>query len=123
MKSAIKRFWGLGLALGVSLSANAAITGTVTTIGGYLAGMRDGDNFVSQFRNPRGLAVDANGILYVADFGNNRIRTVNPATEVTSTFATGGLSGPTALAFDAQGRLYVVNAGGYVVRYNGSGAN
>jgi len=124
MITLIKRFWGLRLALGLALAgtaADAAITGTVTTIGGYRAGYRDGDNLVSQFRSPRGLAVGPSGLVYVADFGNNRIRTVNPSTQVTSTFAS-GMSGPVAVALDNLGRVYVVNnSSGTLDRLDASG--
>lgn len=123
MNAVIRRIWGLILALAIPLSANAAITGSVKTIGGYGAGFRDGNNLVSQFRIPMGLAVTSSGRVLVADFGNNRIRIVDPVDEVTSTFAT-GLSGPAALAIDGQNRVYVVNFNdGTVVRFDSTGAN
>ena len=121
MNAVIRRFGGICLALGISLSANAAITGSVKTIGGYGAGYRDGDNLVSQFRSPRGLVVNSIGLVFVADYGNNRIRVVDPSTEVTGTFAS-GMSGPVALAIDVLDRVYVVNnSSGTIDRLDSSG--
>lgn len=85
------------------------------------------DNVVptsTQFNYPRSLAIDANGVVYVADYFNNRIRKIVPGTNVISTIAgtgVGGFSGdggpaagaqlhlPAGLALDASGNLYVAD--------------
>ena len=65
--------------------------------------------FVSSgFSLPQGLAFDAAGNLYVANFDKNTISKVTPAGAV-STFVRSGLDGPEGLAFDAAGNLYVAN--------------
>jgi sugar lactone lactonase YvrE len=69
--------------------------------------------FASGFAGPEGLALDAAGNLYVANYGDGSnngtmVSEVTPA-GVVSTFAT-GFSGPDALAFDAAGNLYVANS-------------
>lgn len=50
--------------------------GTVTTIAGSKAGpgFMDGNGSVAQFKYPTGIAMDRNGVLYVADAGNYKIR-------------------------------------------------
>jgi hypothetical protein len=109
---------------GCVAESRGAITGTVTTIGGnYYTGFVNGGNDVSLFSDPRGLAVDSLNQLFVADFGNNAVRKLNPSTEVTSTFLVKtNLSGPIALAFDQQGNLLVVNAlARNVVKFNRDG--
>ena len=58
--------------------------------------------------DPYGLAFDAAGNLYVANYGNNTISKVTPAGAV-STFVSSGLDDPDGLAFDAAGNLYVAN--------------
>jgi hypothetical protein len=58
--------------------------------------------------NPRGLAVDGAGNLFVANYSNNMILKFTPA-GVPSIFASTGVSGPTGLAFDGAGNLYVAN--------------
>ena len=60
--------------------------------------------------DPAGLAFDAAGNLYVANYGNNTISKVTPAGAV-STFVSSGLNDPAGLAFDAAGNLYVANYG------------
>jgi hypothetical protein len=52
--------------------------GTVTTIAGLpgYAAFADGQGSSAWFNNPAGIAVDKNGIIYVADLGNNRIRRI-----------------------------------------------
>lgn len=50
--------------------------GVVTTVAGQpgVAGYRDGGPIESQFRNPWGVAVNERGEIYIADWGNARIR-------------------------------------------------
>jgi hypothetical protein len=56
---------------------------------------------------PEGLALDAGGNLYVANYGDNTITRFAPD-GVGSVFGQTG-SGPTSLAFDPVGNLYVAN--------------
>lgn len=53
-----------------------AADGTTTTIGGTvgLPGSADGVGTAAQFYGPAGIAVDANGALYISDFGNQAVR-------------------------------------------------
>jgi sugar lactone lactonase YvrE len=99
----------------------------VSTIAG-LAGNRgsaDGTNSDAQFEFPNGVAVDANGNVYVADLGNNTIRKVTPAGTnwVVTTLAglagsygstdgtnsTARFSEPNGVAVDGTGNLYVAD--------------
>jgi len=49
----------------------------VTTLAGTAAlGFQDGDGSIAAFRFAVGLAIDANGIMYVADDVNARIRKI-----------------------------------------------
>ena len=66
--------------------------------------------------DPTGLAVGADGVLYISDTGNNRVLTYNPANGVIGVRAA-ALSNPGGIAVDAAGTLYVANAG------SGSGGN
>ena len=80
------------------------------------------------FYSPAGVAVDAAGNIYVADYGNNLIRRIS-ATGVVSTFAGNGSQGlinapgllasfnqPTGVAIDAAGNVYVGDAGNNRIR-------
>jgi len=61
---------------------------------------------------PRGLAVDANGDLYVANEQANDILIYNPNyVQRTAKTITQGIGLPTAVAFDSKNNLYVTNAG------------
>ncbi len=68
----------------------------------------------AQLNSPAGLAFDAQGNLYIADSGNNRIRKVDAA-GVISTFTTGSaahpLSRPRGIVFDAANNLYMTSSG------------
>lgn len=65
---------------------------------------------------PTGLAVGADGVLYISDTGNNRVVTYNPANGLTGVRAT-GLNHPAGIAVDVADTLYVANVG------TGSGGN
>ena len=83
----------------------------------------------AQLNNPVGVAVDAQGSLYIADYANNRVRKVSGGiiTTVAGT-GTAGYSGdggqatsaqlnfPVGVAVDAQGSLYIADSGNYRVR-------
>jgi DNA-binding beta-propeller fold protein YncE len=69
-----------------------------------------------EFREPRGLAVDALGNVFVADFGNNRIQRFNSAGELLGIWGSAGSEdghffGPCAVALDGTGFVYVVENG------------
>ena len=87
--------------------------GTVTVVAGTYrnAGVVDGLGTNAQFTFPRGLAVDSNFVLYVADAGNRRVRTISP-TGAVSTLAS--RIGSDALVIGCNSTLYVL--GDNVVR-------
>jgi len=118
--------------------------GVVTTLAGSgTPGFADATGLAAQFNNPRGIAVDAAGNVYVADQGNHRIRKITPAGVVTTlagsgtagfTDATGVLAQfnlPSGVTVDATSTLYVsdatnprirvVSPGGVVTTLAGSG--
>jgi hypothetical protein len=90
----------------------------ISSFGGGFSG--DGGQATSAELNvPLDVAVDGSNNVYIADYSNHRIRVVNAATGVITTFAGDGngffnggprastpISGPTGLAFDPQGNLY-----------------
>ncbi len=69
-------------------------TGTVSTLAGSRSeGANNGTGSSGTFNNPRGIASDISGNLYVADFGNNEIRVIgNLFTSVNNVTATTSVS-------------------------------
>ena len=66
--------------------------GEVSTFAGekLIAGLRDGKISDSSFNQPVGLAIDKNGVLYVSDSGNQRIRKIEKG--IVSTVAGSGIN-------------------------------
>ncbi|OAM90282.1 immunoglobulin domain-containing protein [Termitidicoccus mucosus] len=96
----------------------------VTTFVGTLdsPGAVDGVGTAAKFNTPADL-VSRSGTLYVADAGNNSIRTVTLSTSMVSTLLSGTvsdttkrLSNPSAIAVDAAGNVYVADTGNHVIR-------
>jgi sugar lactone lactonase YvrE len=62
---------------GNNLIRQISLSGEVTTVAGSgSAGSKNGNVAVATFNQPVSVAVDASGILYVADYGNNLIRKI-----------------------------------------------
>jgi uncharacterized protein (TIGR03437 family) len=84
----------------------------------------------AQFNSPTGVAVDSSGNLYIADFGNNRIRKVSASGTVTTIAGNGnsGYSGDGGLAtgallnlaqgvaVDGAGNVYIADTGNNAIR-------
>lgn len=103
--------------------------GLVTLFAGNgLPGFADGGGSNAHFNNPAGIDVDPDGIVYVADETNNRIRKITPAGLV-STFAGSGVAGfadgegvdaqfnaPSDVVVDKYRNVYVVDRGNRRIR-------
>ena len=63
--------------------------------------------------HPYGVAVDANGKIYVANNFGNSVNTFNPNGTLSTLTITMGLNDPSGVAVDANGKIYVTNEGGY----------
>jgi sugar lactone lactonase YvrE len=98
--------------------------GQITTVAGYGTAGFNGDRGEAknlQLNNPRGIAVDANGSLLIADTGNNRVRLVTADGMMTTIAGGPGISGvpvsmvsliePRGGVRDAAGNFYVADTG------------
>jgi len=109
-----------------------------TYAGNQTIGYLNGPALSAEFYAPSGQAFDAQGNLYVSDFGNNVIRKITPA-GVVSTYAGTGVAGyrngavdsanlksstdslasfnnPQGVCVDASGNVYVADRGNNVIR-------
>ena len=69
--------------------------GVVTTLAGTagVSGSTDATGAAASFRDPRGIATDSAGNVYVADSDNDTIRKITPAGEVTTLAGAAGQNG------------------------------
>jgi sugar lactone lactonase YvrE len=100
----------------------------VTTIaGGGTAAFKDGSALSANFKSPTGVTIAADGTLFVADFGNHRIREISGG--VVSTIAGNDTAGivnghgtnaqfesPYHIASDKNGNLYILDQDVTVIR-------
>ena len=103
---------------------------TVSTYAGSGAsGSADGSTTTASFDTPHGLALAADGRLFVADSANNRIRVIDANGSSVSTYAGSGLfssddgstttasfANPDGLALAADGRLFVSDRSRHIIR-------
>ena len=108
--------------------------GQVTTLSGQHAtqGSANGPGSAAEFRAPRGVALGAGGVLYVADQGNHVIRKVEPDGTVSLLAGAAGVPGsndgpgvglhgahfnlPVAVAVDSAGAVIVSDQGNHTIR-------
>ncbi|HUY91114.1 MAG TPA: DUF4214 domain-containing protein [Pirellulales bacterium] len=115
-------------------------TGVITTVAGNGVQGSSGDGgpaTAASLLSPSGVAVDSSGNLFIADWGNNRIREVNLATGIITTAAGNGtqgfsgdggpagaaeLSAPQGVAVDSMGSLFIADTGANRIREMSKGA-
>jgi DNA-binding beta-propeller fold protein YncE len=105
--------------------------GAVSTVAGKAgeAGSADGSGMAARFSAPAGIAVDASGNAYVADFANGTIRRITPSGVVSTLAGSAGTAGsadgtgsaasflfPSCVALDGSGSLYVADFGNDTIR-------
>jgi sugar lactone lactonase YvrE len=92
----------------------------VSTFAGSGAnGGADGIGTAASFNNPRGIAVDGSGTVYVTDRLNRKVRKITAA-GVVSTLAGSGATvtfdGPVGIAVDSSGNVLVTDADNHTIR-------
>lgn len=115
----------------VSVQCAAKTVATLQLLAGGLggAGNLDGPGYLARFYEPRGVAADAAGNVYVADSSNHTIRKISPAGDVSTFAGMPGSSGsadgagsaarfthPAGVAVDSVGNVYVADSTNYTIR-------
>ncbi len=113
-------------------------TGIITTVAGTGYAGFSGDNgpaIAATLNSPTAVALDGAGNLFIADFGNNRVRELSGSSGIITTVAGGGtggsgadglgdgglstaaiLNGPSDLAVDPAGDIYIADSFDGLVR-------
>ena len=108
------------------ISADGATVSTYASIG---FGFANGSTTTARFRSPRGVALAADGRLFVADEGDYRIRVISADGATVSTYAGSGdfgfadgststarFSSPQGIAVATDGRVFVADALNHRIR-------
>ncbi len=105
--------------------------GVVSTYAGSgISGSTNGPAGSARFNLPAGVATDASGNVYVADYGNSTIRKITPAGNVSTLAGHAGNAGstnsaigvfatftnPADLAVDSSGNVFVADSGNNLIR-------
>jgi hypothetical protein len=103
----------------------------VSTLAGtaQVFGSADGVGNAARFKDPRGVAIDSSGNIFIADSVMNTIRKITPAGVVTTFAGTAGLSGssdgtgaaarfqgPIGIAIDINNNLFVADSYNNIIR-------
>lgn len=125
-----------------ALTQNTAMTAmTPTNSGGTVGSFSYGSGTGitgGTLDHPYGVATDASGNVYVANFGVDKkdvgsVSKYNPTSHTWTTFATDSINNPSAVVVDNSGNVYVLNyqrsnngngnqnGNGYITEYNSSG--
>ena len=100
--------------------------GEVTTFAGSTLGYLDSTGISAQFFQPRGIATNANGNIYIADTGNNKIRIIsqtlglnkyNPSNTILKLYPnpTYGLLNVDVEAFSSSSQIQITNIMGKII--------
>jgi hypothetical protein len=109
------------------------VNGTITTVAGNGSQGFSGDGgaaTAARLNSPSGVALDSVGNLYIADYGNHRVRKVDASGMITTVagngtsgyFGDGGaataalLASPSGVALDAAGNLYIADFQNHRIR-------
>ena len=104
-------------------------TGVTTTIAGNGATLSvDGNALKASFREPFGITMDTDGVIYVADLSSHTVRLMRPTGDVI-TLGGQGTAGyvdgkkieskfnqPTEIAVDAKGNIFVADLSNHMIR-------
>jgi sugar lactone lactonase YvrE len=104
----------------------------------YIGEYKNGSRLEAKFNEPTGLALSSDGVLYIADSGNQRIRAIDTEGNVTtyagsgnefipgSNYYAGGFADgaankakfnfPSAIAIDSEGRLFITDTYNHSIR-------
>jgi len=107
---------------------NGPADARVSTLAGASSGFADGIGGAAKFNGPAGIAADGQGVWFIADRNNHRIRRVLPTGQVSTLGGTGqpGMTDgaalqatffqPSDVALDGDGALWIADAGNHAIR-------
>ncbi|SEM70594.1 stalk domain-containing protein [Paenibacillus sp. OV219] len=116
---------------GVTAAATTTTSGLYIGADEYnapLGSLLDGDAAKAAFNLPSGLAADSDGVVYIADTGNNSIRSLSATGVVRTVAGTGGIGSdngaaanasfyhPLDIAVNKEGVIYVADTLNHVIR-------
>ena len=85
-------------------------------------GLVNGSGITVRFYNPRAIAIDKNGIIYVADSNNNCVRKISSNGVVSTVLGSSSIH-PRGIAVDTLGNIYISDTGNHRIQKINAGSS
>ena len=116
----------MNVIFGIDANPGTTRSGTLTIAGQILTVTQAGSTYItaqtmntlvsSGLNQPRGVALDGAGNIYIGDTGNNAVKKWSIATHAVTTLVSSGLNSPNGVAVDGTGNVFIADTGNNAIK-------